>query len=168
MDQWQNDSPLPSSSTTHACQYTGLYRYHTPISSGARLAVSTAEIWDACNYRAIYSNQTDPNLYFPEAPARLFAPLLPPRKTQPTSVLFNQASTQAVPAERKKTVKLCHWLLEAKFGPNINTDRPLIETSHSLSACWESKIFFYDCLMPHSCLTLENNKVQRVVITGAL
>ena len=39
----------------------------------ARPAISTAEIWDACNYCAIYSNQLDPNLYFPAAPARLLA-----------------------------------------------------------------------------------------------
>lgn len=39
----------------------------------ARLAISTAEIWDACNYRAIFSNQLDPNLYFPTAPAGLLA-----------------------------------------------------------------------------------------------
>ena len=29
-------------------------------------------------------------------------------------VLFNQTPTQAVPAERKKAVKLCQWLLEGE------------------------------------------------------
>lgn len=32
-DQWQSDSPLPTPSTTLACQYTGLHLYQTPRSS---------------------------------------------------------------------------------------------------------------------------------------
>lgn len=49
----------------------------------AWLAISTAEIWDACNYHTIYSNQPDPNLYFPEAPARLLASSYLPGRHSP-------------------------------------------------------------------------------------
>lgn len=70
----------------HAC----LPIHRTPSSSHSHklwawLAISTAEIWDACNYRTIfiYSNQPDPNLYFPEAPARLLdSAYLPGRRSQ--------------------------------------------------------------------------------------
>lgn len=66
---------LPTPRTIH---HTCLPIHRPPSLSNsqklcARLAISTAEIWDACNYRAIYSNQLDPNLYFPAAPAGLLA-----------------------------------------------------------------------------------------------
>lgn len=88
---WISDRVTPRSlhhPATLACQYTGLYLYHTPISSGPGLAISAAEIWDACNYRTIYSNQPDPNLYFPEAPAWLLASSYLPGRHSQTSVLF--------------------------------------------------------------------------------
>lgn len=64
--------------TPHTIHHTCLPIHRPPSLSNsqklcARLAISTAEIWDACNYRAIYSNQLDPNLYFPAAPAGLLA-----------------------------------------------------------------------------------------------
>lgn len=66
----------------------------------ARRAISTAQIRDACNYCTIYSNQADPNLYFPEAMAGLQARSYLPGRHSPAFVLFNQASTPTAPAER--------------------------------------------------------------------
>lgn len=105
---WISDRTAPHSPSS--C----LPIHRTPSSShshrlGARLAISTAEIWDACNYHTIfiYSNQLDPNLYFPQAPAGLLASsYLPGRHSRhlcflirPRLKLFQQRGT--------KKVKLC-------------------------------------------------------------
>lgn len=102
----------------------------------AWLAISTAEIWDACNYHTIfiYSNQPDPNLYFPEAPTRLLASsYLPGRHSQRLCFLIRprcssseEKDGQAVPVAFRR------WKVPTKFCPNINTDRLLIQTLHSV------------------------------------
>lgn len=119
----------------------------------AWLAISTAEIWDVCNYRTIHSNQPDPNLYFPEAPARLLASsYLPGRHSahlrfliRPWLKLFQQ--------RWKKTVQLCRWLLEGERFQNINTDGLLIQTSHSVVSQLGVFYLFIYLLSRDSCLT---------------
>lgn len=83
-DQWQSEW-LPTPCIIH---HTCLPIHRPPSLSNshklcARLAISTAEIWDACNYRAICSNQLDPNLYFPVAPTRLLASSYLPGRCSP-------------------------------------------------------------------------------------
>lgn len=156
MDQWQNDSPLPSSSTTLACQYTGLHLHHIPHKLWAWRAISTAEIWDACNYRTIfiYSNQPDPNLYFPEAPARLLdSAYLPGRRSQclcflirPWLKLFQQrgkrrsscaSGFQKVKGSNKVLPKCKHW-------QTVNSN--IAQCVSQLGAT----LFFYNCFVTHS------------------
>lgn len=127
--------------------------YHTPISSGSGLPISTAEIWDACNYCTIfiYSNQLDPNLYFPEAPAKLLASsYLPGRHSRRLCFLIRPRLKLF--QRRKKTVKLCQWLLEGerfptKFCPNINTDSRLIQTWHSVLVGWAAGSNTFSCII---------------------
>lgn len=66
-------------------------------------AISAAQIWDACNYCTIYSNQPDPNLYFPEAPARLRASSYLPGRHSPRLCFLIRPPLQLLQQRGKKT-----------------------------------------------------------------
>lgn len=90
----------------------------------ARLAGSTAEIWDACNYRAIYSNQLDPNLNFPQDPGRAPRLLLPPRKRF-FAFLFYFIFSSGL----HSGVSSCDSSFkDSERFQSVNTDRPFIQT----------------------------------------
>lgn len=151
VDQWQSDSPLPASSTC--------LPIHRPLSLSkshklcARLAISTAEIWDACNYRAIYSNQLDPNLYFPAAPAGLLASSYLPGRCSPhfcflirfPLALFQQGGKRRSSCD----TGLRRWKVsKCKHGQTVNSNGAQRGSSNMDVFFFINYIF--SCLMTHS------------------
>lgn len=109
----------------------------------ARPAISAAEIWDACNYRAIYSNQLDPNLYFPEAPAGLLASsYLPGRCSAPFCFLI-RFGLELFQQGRERRSSCDSGFQKVKGSKIVNTDRPANSNGAQCGSSTRDVLFNY-------------------------
>lgn len=133
--------------TTHSRHHHTCLPIHRTLSLShchklwACLAISTSEIWDICNYRTIYSNQPDPNLYFPEAPARLLASSYLPGRHSPRMCFLIRPWLKLFQQRGKRQSSCVSGFFEGERFQNINTDRLLIQTLHSVVS--QLGVFFF-------------------------